>query len=153
MPLAGQAALLRVLQEHAFERRQLGHSVDVRVASTNTDLAKAVAEGGFRADLYRLNVFGIAVPPLRERVEDIPLLSRHFLERCNQTLGKRPGSRARHARRSRARMAGQRAELENARSSWNRARSSCPRPASDDFAPGVEVAPTRRAASSDCERG
>ena len=93
MPLAGQAALLRVLQEHAFEPvgSSTTTSVDVRViASTNTDLAKAVAEGSFRADLYyRLNVFGIVVPPLRERVEDIPLLSRHFLERCNETLGKR----------------------------------------------------------------
>ena len=93
MPLAGQAALLRVLQEHAFEPvgSSTTTSVDVRViASTNTDLAKAVAEGSFRADLYyRLNVFGIVVPPLRERVEDIPLLSRHFLRRCNETLGKR----------------------------------------------------------------
>ena len=93
MPLAGQAALLRVLQEHAFEPvgSSTTTSVDVRViASTNTDLAKAVAEGSFRADLYyRLNVFGIVVPPLRERVEDIPLLSRHFLERCNAALGKR----------------------------------------------------------------
>ena len=115
MPLAGQAALLRVLQEHEFEPvgSSTTTSVDVRViASTNTDLAKAVAEGSFRADLYyRLNVFGIVVPPLRERVEDIPLLSRHFLERCNETLGKRtPGSRSGHARRApRARMAGQRA--------------------------------------------
>ena len=93
MPLAGQAALLRVLQEHAFEPvgSSATTSVDVRViASTNTDLARAVADGSFRADLYyRLNVFGIVVPPLRDRVEDIPLLAQHFLERCDVALGKR----------------------------------------------------------------
>jgi transcriptional regulator with PAS, ATPase and Fis domain len=93
MPLPGQAALLRVLQEHAFEPvgSSMTTSVDVRViAATNADLGKAVAEGSFRADLYyRLNVFGLTVPPLRDRVEDIPLLSRYFLARSNQALGKR----------------------------------------------------------------
>ena len=133
MPLAGQAALLRVLQEHAFEPvgSSTTTSVDVRViASTNTDLAQAVAEGSFRADLYyRLNVFGIVVPPLRERVEDIPLLSRHFLRRCNETLGKRlPDSRARHARPRSSSTNGQATcassrTPSSMRSSWNRARS------------------------------
>jgi len=93
MPLAGQAALLRVLQEREFE--PVGSSVtvpvDVRViAATNGDLAKAVADGAFRADLYyRINVFGVALPPLRERPEDIPLLSEHFLRRYNSAAGKR----------------------------------------------------------------
>jgi transcriptional regulator with PAS, ATPase and Fis domain len=92
MSLSGQAALLRVLQEHEFEPvgSSTTTSVDVRViASTNADLAKAVTDGSFRADLYyRLNVFGLVVPSLRERVEDIPLLSRHFLHSVNETLEK-----------------------------------------------------------------
>jgi len=93
MPLSGQATLLRVLQEREFE--PVGSSqtlpVDVRViAATNTDLAKAVAAGTFRADLYyRLNVFGIQVPSLRDRAEDMPLLAQHFLRRYSQSLEKR----------------------------------------------------------------
>jgi len=93
MPLAGQAALLRVLQERELE--PVGSSVtvpvDVRViAATNGDLSKAVADGAFRADLYyRINVFGVVLPPLRERPEDIPLLSEHFLRRYNSSAGKR----------------------------------------------------------------
>jgi PAS domain S-box-containing protein len=92
MSLAGQAKLLRVLQEHEFE--PVGSSVtvpvDVRViAATNADLARAVAEGRFREDLfYRLNVFLIALPPLRDRKEDIGLLAQHFLDRYAQTLSK-----------------------------------------------------------------
>lgn len=91
-----QAKLLRVLQEREFER--VGGSktikVDVRVlATTNRDLKKAVADGDFREDLYyRLNVFPIRVPALRNRQEDIPLLSAHFLDRLSRQHGlKIPG--------------------------------------------------------------
>ncbi len=84
MPLDTQAKLLRVLQDGMVDR--LGGTqpvrVDVRViAATNSDLPAAVKAGKFRADLfYRLNVFPIAVPPLKNRPEDIPILARHFLE-------------------------------------------------------------------------
>jgi two-component system, NtrC family, response regulator AtoC len=87
-----QARLLRVLQEH--EIRRVGGKdwvkVDVRVvAATNHDLAEAVSTGEFRQDLYyRLNVVTIHLPPLRERVEDIPLLTRHFLQHYCQESGK-----------------------------------------------------------------
>lgn len=90
MPLETQAKLLRVLQDGMIDRlggKQPIH-VDVRViAATNTDLAGAVKQGTFRADLfYRLNVFPIALPPLRNRPEDIPLLAQHFLERYRVKL-------------------------------------------------------------------
>jgi transcriptional regulator with PAS, ATPase and Fis domain len=84
MPLMAQAKFLRVLQEREFVR--LGGTrpikVNVRViAATNQDLRRAVAEGSFRNDLYyRINVFEISIPPLRERGLDVLLLSRHFLE-------------------------------------------------------------------------
>jgi formate hydrogenlyase transcriptional activator len=87
-----QVALLRVLQEREFER--LGGreriQVDVRViAATNRDLTVAVADGTFRQDLfYRLNVFPIAVPPLRDRREDIPVLVEHFIGRYVRKAGK-----------------------------------------------------------------
>jgi transcriptional regulator with PAS, ATPase and Fis domain len=78
-----QAKLLRVLQENSFERvgSSLTQTVDVRViATTNRDLEAAVEEGEFRRDLfYRLNVVPIDLPPLRQRVEDIAELCRHFL--------------------------------------------------------------------------
>src|SRR5580698_2889134 len=92
MPLELQPKLLRVLQEQEFER--LGSTqtirVDVRiVAATNRNLAARVQERQFRADLYyRLHVFPIALPPLRERLEDIPLLVRHFTEKYAQRMNK-----------------------------------------------------------------
>lgn len=88
-----QAALLRVLQEGEMERvgdNQV-RTIDVRiVAATNEDLAQAVKEGRFRADLYyRLNVFPVNIPPLRERHEDIPLLIEHFLEKYHSMYNKK----------------------------------------------------------------
>jgi DNA-binding NtrC family response regulator/tetratricopeptide (TPR) repeat protein len=88
-----QSAVLRVLQEQQFERVGGGQpvSVDVRVLSaTNRDLRSAVEGGTFRRDLfYRLEVFPIQMPPLRERVDDIPLLAEHFVDRCANKVGKR----------------------------------------------------------------
>jgi transcriptional regulator with PAS, ATPase and Fis domain len=92
MPLGAQAKLLRVLEAGTFER--LGSSktvqVDVRViAATNRDLEKEVREGRFRADLYyRLNVFPVSMPALRERIEDVPLLVWHFINAKQGGLGR-----------------------------------------------------------------
>jgi len=92
LPLELQPKLLRVLQEGELER--LGDeetlTVDVRVlAATNRDLASEVREGRFRLDLfYRLNVFPLTVPPLRDRLEDIELLAKFFIEKFSNKLGK-----------------------------------------------------------------
>ena len=92
LPLDIQAKLLRVLQEQEFERVG-GHTtqkVDVRIiAATNRSLEIEVAQQRFREDLfYRLNVFPIQIPPLRERQEDIPLLIQHFIKKCSAKYGK-----------------------------------------------------------------
>ena len=93
IPPATQVRLLRVLQEGEVKRVGSAESikVDVRViAATNRDLPKLVKAGKFREDLfYRLNVIAIPLPPLRERLEDVPLLAHHFLRRYADRLGKK----------------------------------------------------------------
>ncbi len=92
LPTETQIALLRVLQEHEFDR--VGGTGSIRtnvrvIAATNRDLETAIAAGMFRSDLfYRLNVFPIEIPPLRERREDIPLLVEYFIDRYARKAGK-----------------------------------------------------------------
>ena len=92
LPAETQIALLRVLQEREFER--VGGTGSIRsnvrvIAATNRDLQAAIAAGTFRSDLfYRLNVFPIEVPPLRERREDIPVLVAYFVDRYARKSGK-----------------------------------------------------------------
>jgi formate hydrogenlyase transcriptional activator len=92
LPAETQIALLRVLQEHEFER--VGGTGSIRtevrvIAATNRDLEAAIAAGAFRSDLfYRLNVFPIEMPSLRERREDIPLLVEYFLDRYARKAGR-----------------------------------------------------------------
>src|SRR5262249_47541653 len=92
LPLALQVKLLRVLQSQEF--RRIGDDRDIRVdvrviTATNRDLEKAVQSGAFRQDLYyRINVFPLAMPPLRERRDDIPLLAHHFLLKHRDKVGK-----------------------------------------------------------------
>ena len=92
IPLELQPKLLRALQEREFERLGSTHmkKVDVRlIAATNCDLNGMIAEKKFRSDLYyRLNVFPIRIPPLRERRDDIPFLVRHFTEKYARLMGK-----------------------------------------------------------------
>jgi transcriptional regulator with GAF, ATPase, and Fis domain len=94
IPVGLQAKLLQVLQEQQFERVGENHwrKVDVRIiAATNRNLEKEIEAGHFRNDLfYRLNVFPVEVPPLRERREDVPLLAAHFLKMCAKKMNIQP---------------------------------------------------------------
>lgn len=98
MPLAAQAKVLRALETHEVMRvgDSQNRAVDIRViAATNAELDQAVEDKSFRLDLfYRLNVVPLHVPPLRERIDDIPLIARHLLERQAERIGRTPVSLA-----------------------------------------------------------
>jgi len=93
LPVALQTKILRVLQEGEFERLGSAHTLKVNarvISATNRDLEKAIREGRFREDLYyRLNVFPINIPPLRERKDDIPILVAHFVNKYNAKIGRK----------------------------------------------------------------
>jgi len=93
IPIVLQPKLLRVLEDQEFERLGSNHTIKVNVrivAATNRDLATSVAERQFRSDLYyRLHVFPITMPSLRERNEDIPLLVRHFVRKFGDRMNRR----------------------------------------------------------------
>jgi len=92
LPMGAQAKLLRVIEDGTFERLGSARTIRVNVrviAATNRDLARDVREGRFRADLfYRLNVFPLTIPPLRERAEDVPFLAWHFINAKQGALGR-----------------------------------------------------------------
>src|ERR1700674_5392537 len=92
MPLDLQTALLRAIETHTIVRigGQRVIPVDVRIiAATHRDLREEARRGNFRADLfYRLNVLTISIPPLRDRVDDLPLLTQHFLQRQSRVMGR-----------------------------------------------------------------
>jgi len=92
LPLESQVKILRVIQEGEFERLGSNETrkVDVRViTATNRNLENEIKEGNFRSDLfYRLNVFPLVVPPLRDRIEDISLLIHHFVNKYNRKFNK-----------------------------------------------------------------
>ena len=129
MPLVTQAKILRLLQEQAFERVGGNETIrtDVRlIAATHRDLKAWSAEGKFRTDLYyRVGVFTIHLPPLRERGDDLPLLVQHFLRRFRRELGAR-SARLPPRRWSASRVTRGRETSESCRASSSRA---CSRPA------------------------
>jgi transcriptional regulator with GAF, ATPase, and Fis domain len=135
MPLETQAKIVRVLQEREVERVGGNRTieVDVRIlAATNQDLEAKVRERSFREDLYyRLNVVAVALPPLRERPEDLPLLIEHFSHAVAARLAPPPPTRPPNARARSGRRSSGRSSASSARSSPTRSpatTATCPRP-------------------------